>query len=60
MHSKIQRFFIISAKSTVSTIRKTDRYDDPVGTKINGTLEKYGFDPLECNLRQEMNAETEP
>ena len=60
MHSKIQRFFIISAKSTVSTVRRTDRYDDPVGTKIDNTLEKYGCDPLECNLRQRMITETEP
>ena len=60
MHSKIQRFFIISAKSTVSTVRKTDRDDDPIGIKIDGALEKYGCDPLECNLRYRTNAETEP
>lgn len=27
-----------------------------VGTKIDGTLEKEGYDPLECNLCHGMNA----
>ena len=34
-------------------------FHDHVGTKIGGTLEKYGYDPLECNLRHGMNAEIE-
>lgn len=59
MYSKIQRFFIISAKQTVSTVRRTDRDDDPIGTKIDNTLEKYECDPLECNFRHGTNAKTE-
>ena len=34
-------------------------FQDHVGTKIDGTLEKYRCDPLECNLRHGMNAEIE-
>lgn len=49
-------FHYISQVSCVN--RKENR--PPAGTKIDNTLEKYGCDPLECNLRYRANAETEP